>query len=57
MAESGHSIFQDCQSLAAASLRLDPLRNDPVFLEIERQIIDDVNRARSEVQALKVASL
>ncbi len=37
--------------------RLDVLRDDPLFLEIERQIIEDVNRARSEVLSLKVVSL
>ncbi len=37
--------------------RLDVLRDDPLFVEIERQIMDDVNRARSEVLALKVVTL
>ncbi len=37
--------------------RLDPLRNEPAFLEIERQINEDVSKARAEVLALKVVGL
>jgi TolB-like protein/Tfp pilus assembly protein PilF len=37
--------------------RLALLRDDPEFVEIERQIIEDVSRARSEVLDLKVVLL
>jgi TolB-like protein/predicted Zn-dependent protease len=37
--------------------RLDPLRNDPDFVALERQIIEDVSRARAQVLAEKIAGL
>jgi TolB-like protein/Tfp pilus assembly protein PilF len=37
--------------------RLNPLRDDPRFIELSQRIVDEVNRARSEVRDLKVVGL
>ena len=36
-------------------LRLDPIRSDPEYIALEQQILDDVNRARAEIENRQVA--
>ena len=43
--------------LLGLDTRLDPLRNEPEFLEIERQINEDIAKARAEVLAQKIVGL
>ena len=43
--------------LLSLDSRLDPLRNEPEFLEIERQINEDIAKARAEVLAQKMVGL
>jgi len=37
--------------------RLDPIRNEPAFLEIQRQVEQDISEARAEVLASRLAQL
>jgi len=43
--------------LLTLDARLDPLRNEPGFLKIERQINEDIAKARAEVLAQKMVGL
>jgi TolB-like protein/Flp pilus assembly protein TadD len=43
--------------LFAIDMRMDGLRDDPLFIALQRQIEDDVNQARAEIRSLLVASL
>ena len=36
--------------------RIDAIRNDPDYIVLEQQILDDVNRARAEIGSQQVAS-
>jgi TolB-like protein/Flp pilus assembly protein TadD len=43
--------------LFAIDMRMDGLRDDPLFIALQQQIEDDVNQARAEIRSQLVASL